>query len=227
MTNSTAQPLGVQLSPSLTYFVEGCPDFCGPRYWIAIPANGTVTVFDSDIPRFPNVTDGVLHTLYILSGDPNVVPVVRAHAKNMLRPGLTTELPVVRLGNDSGPRRVDSQFSLSPTSYGYPRQFRRRFDRARWRWNHVFGARGSVFLGRDAPWRNERLEHRGSWRIHSEHLSRRCSRSAWSLEPRRGSDQGDEALRRWSSLGKHGGCKSRGCRCLKSGTQSMSRSVKR
>lgn len=101
MANPTDHPLTVQLSsviPYISILGLGCP-LSEPGSFATIPANGTITVPDSGIPECEGVPPGVLHTVYIVSFEyPDVVPVVRARARNTINPQLTTELPTVRMG---------------------------------------------------------------------------------------------------------------------------------
>src|SRR5450759_1658240 len=111
MANPTDQPLVVQLSATAA-FIDACPSSSVCPYQSFIPANGTLSVLDSWITGAPQ---NALHTIYIVSGDPAVVPVVRARARNTLNPQLTTELPAVRL---------DTLANLGGTTLNFPSAIR-------------------------------------------------------------------------------------------------------
>jgi hypothetical protein len=112
MANPTDQTMITQVDAMDVAFIAGCPgDFCN-KDQPPIAGNGTATTLDSQVGNAPQ---NALHTLYIVSKDPSVVPVVRARARNVLNPQLTTELPTVRM---------DTLANLGGTTLNFPSAIR-------------------------------------------------------------------------------------------------------
>lgn len=111
MANPTGEILQVQLSAFATTYDYACPGSCSD-YHSFIPPNGTLAVLDSWVRDAPQ---SALHVIYVSSPDPNVLPVIRARARNTLNPQLTTELPVSRLGTITG---------LAATTLNFPSAIR-------------------------------------------------------------------------------------------------------